>query len=113
MMPLDVVALLVIWWAAYAALHGGHEVRDWRDAVLTVSLIVLKVCAFCGAIAHAVSPATLPWWGHGVLYSTAGVAAWMYDYRFGVGRHVRMFSGAVLQRLADVWQVVKIRRRAP
>jgi hypothetical protein len=90
---MDVAALLVLWWTSFAALHGGHTPRDWRDVLLTFALIAMSVFAFCGAAVVWVAPSPLPWWTRGVLHTAAVISAWLYDYRFGIARHVRMARG--------------------
>lgn len=91
---LDVASLWLIWWSAFAALVGGHEVRTWRALVLQLALIGVMVSAFTGAIATYVEPQLLPLWARGLIYAMAAIAVWLYDYRFGVGRHLRMVLAA-------------------
>lgn len=87
---MNVVALWLIWWCAAAGLVGGSEVRNWRSLVLTLGLILIMVTAFIGAITMYVQPRSIRWWASGFIYGVAIVAAWLYDYRFGIGRHLRM-----------------------
>ena len=90
---LNVVALWVVWWCAAAALVGGREVRTWSSLVLSTGLIVLMVSAFAGAITLYVQPRTIRWWASGFIYGVAIVSVWLYDYRFGVARQLRMLFG--------------------
>lgn len=92
---LDIACLWLIWWVSLAALAGGHEVRTVRALVLQLSLLALMVCSFVGAIATYVQPDLLPWWSRGLVYATAAIGAWLYDYRFGIARHLQMLWGAV------------------
>lgn len=87
---LNVVALWLIWWCSAAALVGGNEVRNWRALVLTSGLILIMVSAFIGAISLYMQPRSIRWWASGFIYGVAIVSAWLYDYRFGIGRHLRM-----------------------
>lgn len=104
----DVASLWIIWWAAFAALMSGHEVRTWRALILQLALLCAMVCAFVGAIATYVQPELLPWWARGLTYAGAAIAGWIYDYKFGVGRHVRMAWSAAL----CLWnRVRRIRRK--
>lgn len=90
----DVASLWLIWWAAFAALMAGHEVRTWSALTLQLALLAAMICAFVGAIATYVEPMLLPWWARGLIWATAGVAGWFYDYRFGVRRHLWMAAAA-------------------
>lgn len=104
---LDVVSLWLIWWSAFAALVSGHEVRTWRALVLQLALLGVMVTTFTGAIATYVQPGLLPLWARGLIYAMAAIAAWLYDYRFGVARHVRMVAAAVRHapaRLRQAWE---------
>lgn len=103
LLPIDVVALLSLFWVAQAALAGGHAVESWRDTFLTLGLVVLKVSGFIGAIVVAMEPETVvSWWTRGVIYSGATVAAWFYDYRFGIARHWRMAIRAFCEIPGDI-----------
>lgn len=104
---LDIASLWLIWWAAFAGVMGGHEVRTWRALALQLALLGVMASAFTGAIATYVEPQMMPLWARGLIYAFAAVAAWLYDYRFGVARHLRMAASAALQvrtRLRDAWQ---------
>lgn len=94
---LDVVSLWAIWWCAFAALISGHEVRTWRGLVLQAALIGMMVSAFTGAITLYVQPGLLPEWGRGLVYATAALMLWLYDYHYGLARHARMARDAVRQ----------------
>jgi hypothetical protein len=95
LVPIDVAALLVLWWTAYAALHGGHRVYDWNGIFLNLALIALFVGGFVGAIATIHGESPLSWRARGVIYPSAAIAAWLYDYRFGIARHARMIGGGI------------------
>lgn len=108
---LDSIVLASLWWAAGATLVAGHEVRNWRGAFLTVSLVGVMVFSFVGAIAAAKGYGVFRWWlTRGLVYSLAVVAVWLYDYRFGVIRHARMAGAGVLnkkQRIGEFYSRVR------
>lgn len=87
---LDVAALWVLWWCAIAGLAGGHEVRTYKALAINLALIVLMVSAFSGAIALAMQAEPAPWWSTGLRCACATIAGFMYERRFGVGRHLRL-----------------------
>lgn len=88
--PFDVIALAALAWCAFANLHCDDEVRDWRDVALTVALIALTVSSFSGMVYVTVERVPLTWWMRGIIWSASIVAAWAYDYRFGILRHLRL-----------------------
>lgn len=87
---LDVASLLILWWAAITTIHSGHKVRRARELILQALLIGLHAFALIGAISLVMVPRELDWALRGVLYPVAGIAAWLYDYKFGICRHVRL-----------------------
>jgi len=88
--PIDLAALLVLWWTAAFALHGGHRAKDVRNVLLYGMLVVLHAFAIVFVLSLIAVPRPLEWLFRGILYPCAGIAAWLYDYRFGIARHVRM-----------------------
>lgn len=94
---LDTLSFSITAWAAFAVLHDRHEVRNWRDAWLTLALIATYVFALCGAIATTVQPINFAWWMHGLLYSVAALGVWNYEHRFGIVRHFTMLRTAVVK----------------
>jgi len=110
---LDFVALCAVCWTSFAALEGGHEVNDWRRALLSVSLIGIMVASFIGAITVAVNLPELRWFVRGIIYSATLFAFWFYDRRFGVGRHVRMLRECLARWLAKFRAWLNGRRASP
>lgn len=97
-LPVDVVALLVLWWSAGFGMHGGHEVNTWRALLFTVSLTSIHVFSLVGIFSLIGDPRPIDWYARGVLWGCAGAAGWLYDYRFGIGRHWRMAIDSLLHR---------------
>jgi len=95
---LDLVALFVLWWTAVTGLYAGHKVRRFRELALQTLLILLHAFAFVGALSLIAKPRDLDWVFRGTMYPVAGVAAWLYDYRFGIGRHVRLALSGIFRR---------------
>lgn len=89
---LNVIALWMVWWCAAAALVGGREVRSWSSLILGAGLILVTVSAFIGAITLYVQPRSIRWWASGFIYGVAIVSVWLYDYRFGVAKQLRMLA---------------------
>lgn len=94
-LPFDVAALLVLWWTAAAFAHGGNEVQSWRSVLLCTSLIAVHAFSITGVFSLTMQPRPIEWVLRGILWGGAGIAAWLYDHRFGVGRHLRMTREAV------------------
>lgn len=103
LLPLDILALLAMFWTAQAALAGGHEVETWSDILLSLGLIGVKVSSVVGAaVLFAYPDQVVSWWQRGLIYSSACVALWFYEYRFGIARHWRMYVHAAREIPADV-----------
>ena len=95
----DLIALAALWWIAASYLVAGHEVRTWRGAALAAALIAVLAFSFVGAIATIKGFYVFKWWvTRGLTYSLAAVAIWLYDYRFGVIRHVRMAGAGIANK---------------
>lgn len=85
---LDSLAFLILWWSSAATLVAGHEVRNWRGAILTAALLGLMAFSFVSAIAAYKGFPVFHWWGtRGTTYAAATIATWLYDHRFGIVRH--------------------------
>lgn len=97
---LDAAALWITWWCAIAALVAGPEARNWRNVVICLGLIGVMVFAFCGALVMTFHPPRSTWWGMGLRCAVAVVAIGLYEYRFGICRHLRMARGG----LADLFR---------
>ncbi|MGH8083885.1 MAG: hypothetical protein ACREPV_01235 [Lysobacter sp.] len=96
---LDAAALWITWWCAAAAVVAGQEVRNWRNLAVSAGLIGVMVFAFCGALAMTFQPPRGTWWGFGLRAAVAIVAMGLYEYRFGIGRHLRMLRAWALDCL--------------
>lgn len=103
LLPIDALSLILLWWAAQAALAGGRPVETWSDILLTCGLIGVQVFGFVGAAVVIVETVpSLSWWQRGLLWSFAAMALWFYEYRFGIARHIRMYFRAVRELPADL-----------
>ena len=87
---LDLAALAVMWWCSIAALAGGHVVLRMRDLAMGLGLIGVMVFSFAGFAYLSSTGAQSMWWSTGLRIAGALVMAAFYEYRFGIGRHLRM-----------------------
>jgi hypothetical protein len=86
----DAAALWVIWWCSIAGLITSKQAQDVRTLVQSVAMLGTMVFSFIGAIAVGSEAYRPAWWQSGLFQSSALVALWLYDARFGLGRHARM-----------------------
>lgn len=86
----DLVSLAVMWWCSAAALAGGHVVLRWRDLAMSVGLLCVMVFSFCGFAYLWETGAKSVWWSTGIRAGGALIMGALYEYRFGIARHLRM-----------------------
>lgn len=87
---LDALSLWSLWYCSAVFLIGGHAVQRVRELVIALSLIAIMSFSFAGVVAIAALPHEPSWWGLGMRGGAALLAWALYDYRFGIVRHLRM-----------------------
>lgn len=87
---LDVAALWVICWVAFATLVRRPEVRDWVSLVVALALIGLLGGSFFGAVAVAVHAYHPAGWGSLLIVSGSVIAARYYLSAFDLRRQLRL-----------------------
>jgi hypothetical protein len=78
----DVATLLTLAVIAFVFLFRNGHVSEWRQAVLTVGLIGVKVFGMVGSIAIAMTMTPAPTWLRGLLTAGCVVALYAYEHRF-------------------------------